>query len=238
MLTNLLDNNVTGEILSGVLGAIIAFIASFLLLRFNYKDLFAKTISQDRIVWLKQMREYAENLFHYVRNNNSKEQRDYNGKTYYDYVEPILLRLNLSVDKESDEGKIILLIKGDFKTIKDNLNSGNENDLLCLFRSMLKNEWEKVKCEAKGYEDVSNKNRFGKINFSQCIIKCIVFVGLYAFIGLIIGFYLFSYIDNIAVIIVGWILYGLIAFSILFLKLTPFIFKNKKQKKKELNDLE
>lgn len=196
----LISSGIIGNVLSGVIGAIIAFLGSFLLLRFNYKDLFAKTVSQDRILWLKQMREYAEDLLCYIRNHYEKDQRDESGKNYFDYIDPILLRLNVETtditSKNTIEQKIFNLLNCDFTEIKTNLYDQSDKGLIYLFRRMLKDEWEKVKCEARGYDSIlSYKTKYNKVFLTAIIIKWVVTLATIIFAGAFLDVYIVSEID-------------------------------------------
>lgn len=44
-------------IISGLVGVFLGFIASLLTLRFSYKQLFAQTVSQNRMDWINNFRE-------------------------------------------------------------------------------------------------------------------------------------------------------------------------------------
>ena len=51
------------EFISGVIGALIGFLGSFLALRLEYKKLFAETVSKSRMEWIDNFREECSVLF-------------------------------------------------------------------------------------------------------------------------------------------------------------------------------
>lgn len=196
----LVSSAIMENIISGLVGAIIAFFGSILLIKFNYKDLFAKTVSQDRIVWLKQMREYAENLFCFIKEHNDLIS-DEDKNNYFKLKTQILLRLNVekcnNKDKKTAEQEIFeLLSDGEYSDIKDNLEAQNEKDLIFLFRTMLKDEWEKVKCEARGYDSIfSKKTKYNKVFLTAFIIKSVIIIIGIIYFGMILDVYFVKYIS-------------------------------------------
>ena len=86
------------EFISGVIGALIGFLGSFLALRLEYKKLFAKTVSKSRMEWIDNFREEFSVFFgtcSYLMNQHISEneelkkdgrQEEENGKSKNDKV--------------------------------------------------------------------------------------------------------------------------------------------------------
>lgn len=168
------------EIIIGLAGALIGFIGSMLLLRFNYKNLFAKTISSERVSWLKDMRELVDNLMSELAKEDKSNVNQYTSK--------IILRLN----PNNDEDLINYL-----KEIEADPNEANIDDIRHKFSVMFKEEWEKVKYEAKG---ISKFIKYSKDN--RCIMLlhgigvAITYVSIFVIIGLLI--FNCNILDNIS----------------------------------------
>lgn len=148
----------TEELISGLIGAVagalIGFIVSLLTLRFNYHQLFASTVSSNRMEWINVWRENiskflacAEILHTKVRtNDNEKELLEYE-KQLLEARAMIITRLNI---KENDH----VLMYGALTQIDYSPSSQNfyaqQTTIIELARKILKPEWERVKDEAKG----------------------------------------------------------------------------------------
>ena len=133
--------------LTAIGGAIIGFVASLLALRFNYKQLFAETVSKSRNVWLNEMREnisilLAESSVKFDKNNPS-----FDIVTYHKAKNQVLLRMNNSEP-------LHLMLTKEIKSL-DNCTDENsvrmcQENILTTAEQILKREWEHVKTEAKG----------------------------------------------------------------------------------------
>lgn len=182
------------EIIIGLAGALIGFIGSMLLLGFNYKNLFAKTISSERVSWLKDMRELVDNLISELAKEDKSNVNQYTSK--------IILRLN----PNNDEDLINYL-----KRIEANPNEANIDDIRHKFSVMFKEEWDKVKCEARGYPNpFSAHSKYNKLYNVRYVLKLIVLVVLYVILGILIWNCLVPNIKIEEVKICTWIVYGLI----------------------------
>ena len=141
-------------LIGAVVGAIFGFIASFLTLRFNYHQLFASTVSSNRMEWINVWRESiskflacAEILHTTVKtDNNEKELVEYE-KELLEARAMIITRLNT---KESDH----VLMYGTLTQIDYSPSSqsfyAQQTAIIELSQKILKPEWERVKNEAKG----------------------------------------------------------------------------------------
>ena len=88
-------------------GAVIGFVGSWLLLKYNYKDLFAKTVSSNRMDWINKFRDEIAMVIGTIRILKHSEP------PYYDYRADILkaeqarvrllTRLNMSTERFGNE---------------------------------------------------------------------------------------------------------------------------------------
>ncbi len=152
------------EILAAIIGAFVGFVSSFLVLRFDYKQLFAKVVSENRIEWMNSLR---TNLSRFLANaeilgemkklqscsflSDGKcecEQYIQLKQGMFEARELVTTRLNLAKELQA------LL----FAALK-NLDNTSENFAVQreyiedLARKILRAEWDSVKNEAKGKED-------------------------------------------------------------------------------------
>ena len=165
----LAGDGVWSGFIAGITGAVLGFAASVLALRFHYRDLFAKTVSNNRMEWINVWREnisvflaYAA-ILHRVygascgEGNDPQQRQDESCRAEYLKMEAEMLkargqvttRLNLTEEKHS------LL----FAAIKQVDYSAEETRFVAqceyveeLARQILKPEWERVKNEARGKE--------------------------------------------------------------------------------------
>ena len=123
----------------------ISLTVSLLSRRYNYHQLFAETVSDSRNVWLNEMREYLSEMLAQA----DKAQNSYKPLEYYRARNQVVLRLNL---KESLHLMLLQQIK-----ILDNCTIASypttRDNIIEISQIILKEEWEKVKSEAKGKGD-------------------------------------------------------------------------------------
>lgn len=180
--------NIIPELFSGFVGVGLGFIGSILALKYKYKSLYARTVSNNRMIWIRNIRENAAKVISVSRclwklrkvnnfqsrKNERKNKNSYQGdKTIPNMSEDncnlwlkeielinefeyhksnILIRLNLS------EPFHVLLsnLLNNFKieeVLEDSTEKKLKNfelNLYEIFGPMLKEEWERVKDEAKG----------------------------------------------------------------------------------------
>lgn len=159
------------SLVSGFLGAVFGGLISLLALRFNYRKLFAETVSANRMEWINVWRENVSKFLacaevlnrHYecrkppskcwfVRlktEDASKELlRIEIEKEMYEARAMITSRLNL--DEPSHRAMLMAITNFDFQTTDRKLFVNQRETILTLERKILKPEWERVKQEAKG----------------------------------------------------------------------------------------
>lgn len=133
--------------LGGVfLSAFVSYLVSIKTTRYNYKQLFAETVSQSRNKWLNVMREFISTILEVAKKECASSKEPVTSDKYLKARAEILLRLNM---KES----LHILLENEIEKL-DHANSNNVDDIsrkiLTISRTILKEEWEKVKAEAKG----------------------------------------------------------------------------------------
>lgn len=156
MLSQLLTTSLKDAAIQGVTGAVIAFIGVALSVgvslivslwtrKYNYNQLFAETVSKSRNKWLNEMRGFISTML--TEAENYKQQKcATHTKKYWKARNEIVLRLNLTEPFH----------QALFNEIKqlDCLNNSNQKQtidkIIFLSQAILKEEWEKVKSEAKG----------------------------------------------------------------------------------------
>lgn len=149
---------------SGIIGAAIGFLASWLMLKYNYSQLFAQTVSSTREKWLCIFRENlakflacAERLNECPSNVHSMQEKGINN-------EVVCLRCELEKEKLEAYGMIVSRLNMDESVHREFfylLSECFSEKYICDFalkreklynsaRKLFKIEWERVKREAKG----------------------------------------------------------------------------------------
>lgn len=135
------------EFISGVIGALIGFLGSFLALRLEYKKLFAETVSKSRMKWIDNFRKEFSVFFgtcSYLMNQHLSEPGE-------------LKKDGRQVEKndESQNGKV--------------KNNENKNDSL-REQAMLEAERARVKLLTRLNQDITKQgNEYNKI-FSDLLV--------------------------------------------------------------------
>ena len=134
--------------ISAIIGALFGFIASWLTLRFNYRQLFAQTVSSNRMDWINVWRENISKLLACAEIlHTSKEENTEYKKEFLEARGRILTRLNLNENNH-------VLMYGALTHFDYSSQNGRFYSQLAeiieLAQKILKPEWERVKKEAKG----------------------------------------------------------------------------------------
>lgn len=132
--------------------ALITIITYIFTRKYDYHRLYAETVSQSRNKWLNEMRDFISTMLAEAENINSQNPNNSEPQTNYEYFKArneILLRLNLKEEehrllKENIQmlDTAIFNCSGQFDCLKKNI--------ITVSQKILKDEWEKVKKEAKG----------------------------------------------------------------------------------------
>lgn len=151
------------EIVSGLIGALLGAGASFLSLRFNYKDLYARSVSSNRMEWINNFREEVSIIVAVLRSPTSERiERKQCHKVCSDTTEMIfhaekaraklLTRLNMDTSKIGNEyNKVMVNLLGSLTFNEISPESEHQADaLIDLSRKILEPEWKRVKKEAGG----------------------------------------------------------------------------------------
>lgn len=144
------------DILSGFLGAVVGATVSFLTLRYNYKDLYARNISANRMNWINNFREEISIIVAALKASPSRADKDKENVSFVFQAEKarakLLTRLNMDTSKPGNEyNKVMaeILNSVQFDGCKDKQDHYVEV-LLDLSRKILEPEWKRVKQEAGG----------------------------------------------------------------------------------------
>lgn len=149
----------TSEVISALIalsGVIISIVISLLIgwssIKYNYCQLFAQTVSANRMDWINVWRESISIFLacaEVLHNNCSckSEELIKIEKEMYEARGMIVSRLNLS---EEDHTAMLLLIENFTICCSDKQFVRQRKAIHALARKILKPEWERVKNEARG----------------------------------------------------------------------------------------
>lgn len=148
-------------ILLSFLGAVIG---SIITIRLGYRELYAKNVTTNRMEWINVWRtkipEFLSKLeiLLKIKEDNKNDSNENNDKDYFKILDEfyqakymIEIRLNLN---ESKHQMVYLLINEITEALLDcnecyNSITKKKEQLLILSRTILKEEWERVKIESK-----------------------------------------------------------------------------------------
>ncbi len=144
--------------LVGVLvSAFVSWLVSKKTIKYNYKELFAETVSQSRNKWLNAMRDFISTMLAEIQNPCPiakddevckkecvlKSNNTLRTNKYWKARNEILLRLNLNEP-------LHLMLRNEILQLDSYNDKKTIEDIILISQSLLKEEWEKVKKEAKG----------------------------------------------------------------------------------------
>ena len=149
---------VLNGLVSGLIGALLGAGVSFLTLRFNYRDLYSRSVSTNRMEWINNFREEIATIIAALE--CAKTPFTQNDDIIIDDIiyqaykarAKLLTRLNMDTSKNGNEyNKVMadILVSIDFETDFPN-NAQRVNALVELSRKILEPEWKRVKNEAGG----------------------------------------------------------------------------------------
>lgn len=153
-------NEILAALLGALVGAIVTGGTSYYLLKYNYKALFAKTVSENRMIWIRNIREAATKIIsiYIVYVNSQNEIQDTDNceiklnleKEFYENISVIRTRLNLKENRHQIFDMYLKKLRLD-KSIS---TCQVEEDINFFIRDIMKDEWERVKKEARGKSNV------------------------------------------------------------------------------------
>lgn len=131
-------------LIAAVISAVVSWLVAKKTIRYNYKELFAETVSQSRNKWLNEMRAFISSMLAEAK-RPSDESTDNRTNAYWKARNQILLKLNLN------EPLHIMLAKEIYDLDLPSADIDDiSNKIIEISQQLLKEEWEKVKKEAKG----------------------------------------------------------------------------------------
>ena len=109
--------------------------------RHNKKVIYNQTVSERRNIWLNEMREYISGM---LAQADISQNKDNMPMEYYKAKNQVLLRLNLIEPLHK-------MLSQQIESLDNCENYQNTRDkIIEILQAILKEEWEKVKSEAKG----------------------------------------------------------------------------------------
>ncbi len=155
--------------LGALVGALIGAIAPILVLRFNYRQLFAETVSKNRMEWIQGFREEISIIvatiecIHTHKYNTACKTNSETPCKNDEYIcnmiyegekakAKLMTRLNQDITKYGNEYNEVLfdMLSKNLFTNKTEDEKNLTIDLLDVTRKILEHEWKRVKEEAKG----------------------------------------------------------------------------------------
>ena len=141
---------VLSGLIGGVVGAAITLVCSLLTLRYSYSQLYAQTVSSNRMDWINVWRENISKFLATAeilhKENKLSNAHEYE-KEMLEARAMIITRLNTS---EEDHLLMYAALMNLDYTSDDNVFEEKRLIITELARKILKFEWERVKKEAKG----------------------------------------------------------------------------------------
>ena len=150
-----------GALVGALIGGLITLFIGIFTLRFSYNDLYAKTISSSRNEWITVWRDEVSkflaisDMLRYEKFDKDKVNSDYLKmlEEYHISKNKILMRLNLDERKHQEVYLLINIIAYE-NGLKNDEYKITKECLMAVTRDLLKEEWERVKLEAKGKKNV------------------------------------------------------------------------------------
>lgn len=145
-------------LIGGLIGSLITLIIGLLTTRFSYNNLFADTVSKSRNNWINTWRDELSNflaiadmLRHETTTKKECNEHEYIEllKEYHIAKNKIIMRLNLNEKRHQEVYLLINKIAYEEPLGDDDYKVAKEA-LMAVSRDLLKEEWERVKLEAKG----------------------------------------------------------------------------------------
>lgn len=148
------------EIIAAFIGAILGVLGTLVTLRFNYRQLYADTVSKNRMDWINVWRENISIFLacaETIHNNCSCASDEILRieKEMYQARGMVVSRLNLN----EEDHKAMLVLMNSFVINCSEQDFVNQREaILALARKILKPEWERLKDEARGKGYGRNKH--------------------------------------------------------------------------------
>ncbi len=135
-------NETSVALMSLTISAIISVVVSLLSYYQNFNKNYSETISNERMVWIKETRKLASEFLGFCEANDKLDKK--NSLDFYRMKNEILVNLNSDGTKYKNDAVIReLLIHSSFEEIRCHLPC-----IRNAFTEIFKNEWDKSKLEA------------------------------------------------------------------------------------------
>ena len=131
------------EVIAAVIAGLFAFIAGLLVNIQSKSQFFSTTVSAERMVWIKDIRELCADLCSVCEQYDAGNLPPEQYAVFLKARNGILIRLDPTGWYTTDDELISLLQEPDFGKVKANLPRIRE-----ILMTINKNEWDKVKIEA------------------------------------------------------------------------------------------
>ena len=151
-----MDSAIIG-LIGGLIGSLITLVIGLLTTRFSYNNLFADTVSKSRNNWINTWRDelskflaIADMLRYEETIKKECNEHEYIEllKEYHIAKNKIIMRLNLNEKRHQEVYLLINKIAYEEPLENDDYKIAKEA-LMAVSRDLLKEEWERVKLEAK-----------------------------------------------------------------------------------------
>lgn len=165
-----------GTVGVGIIAAITTLIGYIYTRKDNNHKIFSQNVSNTRNEWLNRFRESVSIMLAEA----DKTQKGYKSLRYYEFRNDLITRLNM-------HEKLHLLLY-DLILYLDNCNSKNylyfRDEILRVSQIIIKQEWEKVKFEARGGEDMmTSKSKY--VFIFTFIVTALTIIYFSIFLGII-----------------------------------------------------
>ena len=151
-------------LLSGIIATLVSAAVSFVSIRFNYHELFARTVSENRMDWINKFRDEISTIVATIKVNNTDDKMLFAAEKA---KASLITRLNQDITKPGNEYNKRMLEElnkvnfdlgessNDLKKNSSDLGgcNGKIEALLDLSRKILEPEWKRVKEEARGIKN-------------------------------------------------------------------------------------
>ena len=136
-------------LIGGLIGSLITLIIGLLTTRFSYNNLFADTVSKSRNNWINIWRDELSNFLAIADMLRHETTTKKACNEYHIAKNKIIMRLNLNEKRHQEVYLLINKIAYEEPLGDDDYKVAKEA-LMAVSRDLLKEEWERVKLEAKG----------------------------------------------------------------------------------------
>ena len=143
-------SGILNGLIGAAIGALVAWVGTLLTVKFQYKDMYSRTVSSNRMEWINNFREEIGIIVACLKTPASCAEIFEAEKARA----KLLTRLNMDTSREGNELNAVFsqhLEEIDFRSVNSQSESAEVTEcLIILTRDILEPEWQRVKEEAKG----------------------------------------------------------------------------------------